>query len=469
MASPIALTLAAYKRSGFPEAVTVNCLPESAPTLPSEPAALIARPGLETYKASIGDGPWRGLLFKEGLFSGDVLSLAQSTVRRMTPAGVVTDFTGSVSGDDLVDWDAGQDADLNPIARIATGDALYKVHDTFVTVEDFPEAGGAGASSVAYHRSYWLATEAGTDKVYFQVPGDTTWDALSFGSAEYDPDPIVAIRTLGDTIWLLGTTTLEGWTLTGNTTEPFITPMGGLSFPIGCRTRNAAINCRGALIFVDDACMVRMTEGGEPIIISDNGLSEQIRKVSATDLVGGFYLKDGHPIYSLRLGSTATWNYDLAAKKWWRANSDGYDFWRAQLFCTAGDTVYCTDAISTALYRLDPDRRTDGDETFTMEFMAILEALSRPVPIANLELHLEVGGSPRSGQGSDPLIWMQMSRDKGKTWGAKKYRGLGATGKYATRVRWNALGMADAPFGAMFRFGVSDPVVRRISGAWVNT
>jgi hypothetical protein len=101
-------------------------------------------------------------------------------------------------------------------------------------------------------------------------------------------------------------------------------------------------------------------------------------------------------------------------------------------------------------------------------FSAYLETKERPVPVANLELHCAVGGAPLAGQGSDPLIGMQWSKNGGKTWSQIRYRGLGQTGRYGTRVRWNGLGQADAPQGMWFRFFVSDPTVTRISGASVN-
>ncbi len=469
MSKPLALAVGAYQRTGFPSAPVINCLPEAAPTKPGEPQALIARSSLEVFKTSVGDGPLRAVFFKDGLFGDDTIIVSATAVYRMTSGGALTLLTGTLAGDGLVEIDAGQDADLNPVARVATGSALYKItHDNNVTLEDFPEAGGAGASSVAYVRGYWLAVEAGTDKVFFQVPGDTTWDPLSFASAEYAPDPIVAIRIVGEVIRFLGRTTDEGWALTGSDTEPFLEPYGGLLFPIGCRSRAAAVNCQGSLIYVDNNCIVRQSDGGEPTIISDNGLSEQIRKVAAADLKASFYIRDQHPCYVLSLGASATWVYDLAARKGLLANSYGYDYWRAQLFCAAGDACYAADAISTTIYRLDPDRRDDDDTTFTMEFCAFLPAADGTVAIDNLELHCAVGGSPLAGQGSDPLVWMRMSKDQGMTWSGKRYRGLGMTGKYRTRVRWNALGSAPAPNGAIFRFGVSDPVIRRISGVWVN-
>jgi hypothetical protein len=461
------LIFAASKRSAFPEAVTVNCLVERDPTSQAESLALIARPGLEAFD-TIGTAPTRALFQKQGLFDNSALILASQTLYTLDAAGAMTTFTGvSIAGDNLVDIDAALDADLNSLARIATGDAMYKATGGVVTQEDFPSAGGAGATSVAQLSGYWLGTEAGTDAVFYIIPAGVTWNALQFASAEYAPDRNVCIRVVGETAWLLGEATTEGWRATGEASSP-LEPWGGLKFDFGCRARSAAVNCNGTLIWVDHNCSVRMTSGGEPVIISDNGLAEQIRRTDAADLRASFFVKDQHPVYVLTLGTDATWLYDLASKTWTRANSAGYDFWRADLFCNIGDTVLTRDALSNQIYRLDPDRSTDGTATFTMEFSAYVETKERNLALGNLDLHCEVGGSPRSGQGSDPLVGMQVSRDGGKTYGPLKYRGLGATGKYLTRPRWTGLGQARAPFGAWFKFLISDPVVRRVSGGAVN-
>lgn len=462
------LSFAAYKRSGFPEAVTVNCYPEPSPSKPSEPFALIARPGLEAFQ-TVGTAPIRAIFQKQGLFANAALVVDASGVSTLDATGAVTALTGAtIASTGLVDVDAGLDADGNSIARIANGSALYKVTGGVITQEDFPTVGGAGATSVAFYKGYWVASEAATDAFYYQVPATTTWVALQFASAEYAPDKLVAVRVFGELVALLGEATTEIWRASGEVAAP-LAPYAGLNFDFGCRSRDAAVNCQGSLIWVDHNCAVRLCAGGAAKIISDNGLSEQIRKVASADLRATFFVKDGHPVYVLTLGTEATWVYDLAAQKWTRANSLGYDYWRAHLCCNIGDAVLAADALSHQVWRMDPDRMTDGTDTFTVEFCAFLEALEAPVPIANVELHCQTGGAPLSGQGSAPLVSLQISYDGGKTYGPEKTRSLGATGDYAKRVRWSAQGTAQPPVGAVLKFAISDPVVRRISGVFVNT
>lgn len=457
--------LKAYKRSGKAEVPTVNCLVELDEK--GRPF-LFARPGVEDF-AAIGTAPIRLMFQKEGLFSSSAVVVADDTLYTLTSGAASSAYVGSVGGTGLLEADAGLDADYNSVIRLATGDALYKATSETSTVveEDFPTAGGAGATSVGFLAGYWLATEAGSDAVYYQVPAQSTWNALQFASAEYAPDPNVCVRVVGEVAWLMGKSTLEGWRATGDSGSP-LEPVGGLKFDVGCRQKSAAVNCRGVLVFVDSECAVRMTNGGEPRIISDPGLSEQIRRTDATDLRASFFVKDQHPLYVLTLGTDATWIYDLSSKVWTRATTQGYDYWRNDLFCNIGDVVLARDAASNQIYRLDPDLKTDDGTTFTMEWCAYLEALEQPVPIANVQLRCAVGEAPLSGQGSDPLVVMSISRDGTRTWGTPKERGLGTTGDYNKRVRWAGQGTAPAPHGAYFKFSVSDPVIRRVSGVTVN-
>lgn len=464
--SGLPLIFAAHKRTGFSEAVTVNCLVEADPTNPSQPLALIARPGLEAFE-QVGNAPRRGVFQKQGIFDGEALILMDDTLWRLSESGTAVAFSGTVAGDGLVVMDGGLDEDSESVVRIATGTAMYIVQGTAVLPEDFPDSGNAGATSVTYLGGYWIGTETGTDFAYYIEPVGVTWTPLEFAAAEYKPDKLKGAVTVGEIAWLLGEASLEGWRATGDASSQ-LEPAGGLKFDIGCRSLYAVSNVKGTLIFVDDTCQVRLTSGGEPVIISGHGLAEQIRRVSAASLRASWFIIDGHLVWVLYLGTTATWLYDLTSKAWTRADSQGYDYWRADNFCTVGDTVLATDALSNEVYRVDPDVLGDDGDTFTMSFAAYIEAKERAVPLANLELHCHVGGSPMTGQGSDPLVVMKMSGDAGKTYGDPEEAGLGGTGDYLQRVRWNALGTAFPPFGTWFQFFISDPVVRRVSGGAVN-
>jgi hypothetical protein len=212
-------TFGAYQRTGNPTLAALNCYAEEYPSASGKRVQMRSRAGLEDFKVG-GHGsdprrppegrPVRQFGHHRGVHDG------LSAERHAT----LTAQTGTLAGDDLLDIDSGQDSDLNSVARFATGSALYKLQAGGLVLEDFPEAGGAGASSVCYHRGFWLAVEAGTDKVYIQIPGDTTWDPLSFSSAEYAPDALVAVRSRGDQIALMGSADVRGVHALGRRHEP---------------------------------------------------------------------------------------------------------------------------------------------------------------------------------------------------------------------------------------------------------
>lgn len=464
--SQVVISLAAYNRSLFPEAVLLNAYAEPAPTQQSKPTAIIARSGYESFK-TLGTAPLRALFSKAGLFNDTALVVMSTEVYTLSASGVSTLISGTVGGLGLVDIDAGQDADLNSEAWIATGSALYRATEASVILQDFPVAGGAGASSVCCFRGYVIASEAGTDQVFVRVPGDTTWVALSFISAEYAPDKVIAVRRLGEQLWLLGQSSSEAWALNDSATPP-LAPYGGLVFDYGCRARDAAVSLPSALIWVDNACEVRMTTGGEPQVISDHGLSEQIRQVSAGDLRASWYKKDGHVFYALTLQGDTTWVYDLTTRQWARRSTLGYSYSRISQFATLGDTVLAANSVANEIYKLDADRRDDAGDAFPVEFTAFAEVLEGKVPCANLELICEVGNAPWSGTGSDPVISMRYSDDGGKSWSRWRDRSLGLAGQSRKRVRWNALGTISAPYGRIFHFRVTDPVARRFSDLRLN-
>lgn len=460
----VPISYGATKRSLSPEAVLLNCFVEKAPTQQGNPFAIRARPGLTSLK-TVGTAPIRGIFARAGLFDNRALVLDVSGVYLIDDTGAITALSGTVGGSGRVDIDAGVDSDINSIARIATGEGLYLVSGSTVTKETtFP---GAGCSSICYHRGFWLGIEVDSQQVFYQVPGDTAWDALSFASAEYSPDPLVAVRSRGDQIALLGSETTEIWALTGQA-SPAIQPYGGLNFDYGCRSRDSAVNVGGTLIWVDHLGTVRMFDGGQPSIISDNGLVEQIRQADAGDLRACGHIKDQHPVYQLTIGTVSTWCYDLSTQEPHRRATQGRDYLSGHLCANIGDNVYVADTFTNQISLLDPSVKLDGSAEFAVTFTGFVELLEGQIPCVNVELICATGAAPLSGQGSSPLIQMRYSDDAGNTFGPWKEASMGATGKYLTRVRWNNLGNIKAPYGRIFQFNCSDPIGRRFSSLQMN-
>jgi hemolysin activation/secretion protein len=78
-------------------------------------------------------------------------------------------------------------------------------------------------------------------------------------------------------------------------------------------------------------------------------------------------------------------------------------------------------------------------------------------------LEMEVGVGRQAGQGYDPKVMLQISKDNGKTWSNELWRSFGRVGKYLTRARWVQLGRAR---NWTFKFRVTDPVRTVFVAAW---
>jgi len=452
------ISFGAYERTGNPDLVALNCYAEQVPSANGPRLQLRQRPGLEDFK-TVGTGALRGVGQKDGIFSGASMIVSGSAAWLLDSDGTATMMTGAIGGNDLVDIDLGQDSDLVSLARVATGEGLYQIQAGVVAKEDFPSAGGAGATSVCFHRGFWFATEVGTQQAFYQVPGDTSWTALSFASAEYSPDPLIGIRSRGDQFALLGSSTFEPWTLTGSAT-PAIAPYGGLNGDFGCRALATAVNCKGSLLWVDNECNVRRWDGGVASVISGPGLAELIRGVSTGDLRAWTFQVDGHRFYVLTLGENATWAYDLtgSGSQWTRFSSLGFDIWRAHLGATMGDITIALDNSSSQVFRLDPSRKTDGTSAVPVICSVMVEGQDTSQPCTNAVMLLDVGEGPYVGQGSAPIIAERHSDNQGKTWTGWDEQPLGVTGDFDDLPRWNGLGTIPAFFGRVFQFSISDPV-----------
>jgi len=457
----------ADKRALFPEAVLLNAIVEKAPGQISKQLAILARPGLDLFVEEVGDGRVRGAAQAAGLFDSDTLEVVGTQLWRIKPNGSSVLVPGTVAGDQDVRIAIGLNADLESVVRIATGDGFFVYTDGGADIAqdvDWTTATEiAGATDVIYHRNDFIASATGTDKVYFLLPAEA-WAPLQFASAERSADNLVGLSSVGEVVWLHGTETNEGWVKTGQTDPPY-EPYGGLNFDYGCLARGSIVSSVGAGFFIDKTSSVRMTAGGEPQLISTNGICEQISAASPNDITAWMFTMQQHTYYVLNLAGAATWVYDLANQAWSRWETAGRTYWRPFFGVTSGSVVLAFDHESTTIWRLNPDTADDQGEPFSCELMARVENPDGVAPCDNIELEMHTGTAPRAGYGSDPEIQMRYWDDRRGAWSCWRSRPAGQTGK-AVRPRWNALGDFDR--FRIFHWRVNAPIGRRFTAARMN-
>jgi hypothetical protein len=121
----------------------------------------------------------------------------------------------------------------------------------------------------------------------------------------------------------------------------------------------------------------------------------------------------------------------------------------------AGQT-YFSDYATNQIYTLSPSQYTDNGTPICREIITrhVLSNFNR-VRISLLYLDMETGVGLQTGQGSAPMVMLQVSKDNARTWSAERWVSLGAAGNYLARVVWRRFGSAR---DYVFKIRMSDPV-----------
>lgn len=338
-----------------------------------------------------------------------------------------------------------------------------------------------GATRMGVHLDgFFLALDADTSTVYISDSNNgLTWDPTQFIQRSDRPDPWIAMYVLGRYLWFLGTETSSVWYNAGTAPIPFQQhPSGSVDQGIAAAFSGAVV--AGGLMWLaataDGRGAVVRAEGFTPDVVSTFALQTAFASYGDLDAaIGDAYEDLGHAFYLLTIPSSITWAYDATptlgvpnAMRWaergtWISAENRYVPWRPMFHAFAFGQHRMLDRESGALYRLTSDVCVDVEEK-------PLRRVRRP-PVLNvntlkeIELGVEAGLGLVSGQGSNPLVMMRMSRDGGKTFGAERSRSAGALGHYDTRVFWNRCGSAKYGKGLQPEFVMTDPIPWRITGA----
>jgi hypothetical protein len=124
---------------------------------------------------------------------------------------------------------------------------------------------------------------------------------------------------------------------------------------------------------------------------------------------------------------------------------------------------YVTDYENGKLYRFLEDVYTDDGTPIVREFVTRHQSIGDFSTFSQIWIEMEGGVGLQTGQGSDPQLMMQISRDGGHEWGSEIWRDIGAVGKYRARAVFNRLGSAR---DWLFRFRVTDPINTVFIAAW---
>jgi hypothetical protein len=408
-----------------------------------------------TAFATISASPQRAAI----KFNDELYSVSGSSFVRVATNGVVTTI-GSVPATGRVDIGKipSQIAILlEPDLWVYDGSTLVQVTDTDFTAR--------GAKRMAVMDNYGAFVEPRSGRWFICDLADfTVYSSLDFATAEGNPDNLLSIESNNRQFILFGEESIELWDNTGAAGFPFERNPNGY-VENGCGAADSTCSVDHTVYWIDQDRLGRRLEGNIAKRFTHEGVEQKWQDYETISDAFGFpYVFDGHTFVVFTFPTAgATWAYDINTQEWHELQSYGYDHWRAQWVVKCYDRTFVGDTQSGNIAEMSATAYTEWGQPLLREATSgAITDNGRWMYHDRLEIDLDVGNVPLSGQGSAPEIMLDVSNDGGVTFRAKSNRSLGATGKYRTRVHWDRGGRSRE---RVYRFRVSDPVPFVVTGS----
>lgn len=432
-----------------------------------EVAALYGTPGLSQF-ADIGTGEVRGG-FKAS--NGRLFFVSGSKLYEVSAGG-----TGTERG--TLDQSAGiiylDENDFQ--LAINDGNSMYiftYATNTFAKVSD-PDL--PSCTGVTFLDGYFITIQNNTGKYYISKLYDgTDWAALDFASAESSPDFAKrAIRGIG-LLWIMGEKTTEIHSNTGDSVFPF-SVIKGTSIDVGILAPASVVEVSKTLIMLGVEASggggVYQSDGFNFVKISTPPIDTIIQNATDFDNMQGYtYEEDGRKFYVLTGGDLeTTLVYDLVTKIWheraFTESQGNYQQHLGRCHVFAFNKHLVGSRVDGKIYEMAHKYYDDaGDEIVRERIYTNLSDEMRRIRYNKLEIGFETGVGLQSGQGSNPLCTLQISKDGGQTWSSEYQASIGRVGKYRTQASFRRLGIAEQ---VTFRLRISDPVKIAITGSYLS-
>lgn len=397
----------------------------------------------------------------------------QASGRRFAISGyllyeLLAGFTSVIRGTVSLDGNPATICANSAVAQlfISSGDVGYCYE---LTTDTLTVVLASGSTMSRFMSGRFLSLDAATSIWRISDINDgLTWDPTQFAGRTGAGDPWVCIIVVGLDIILVGTESTEVWADFGLYPFPFA-PRQDVLIQQGT-------NAPYSVAVLDNTPFwVQQNQQGANSIVQLNGY--QAVKASTipvdvsldampdtSDAVAFTYSQNGHSFYVVNFPSgKIAWALDRATggmwskRAFWSSSANEFQSLRVQTHAESSGAHYVGDRLTGQIYELDPNSALEVDGSGIRRLRRFM--LPRPddrkrIKFPRLELMLQSGGAPATGQGSDPQAMLRLSDDNGMTFGNERWRSAGARGKTGKRVFWLRNGQYRNPAAELV---MSDP------------
>lgn len=417
--------------------------------------------------------PTEGLV-KRFEFTGAIRGLYTLPDRFLVVAGTalyvvkngVSQQIGAISGTELVTF-----ADDSVQVMIVGDDAYrYKIADDSLAkllIND--DTGFFGASSVTFLDSRFVWSVPNSGKIQWSNLLSTTTTALNYATAEAQSDNLVRVIASNGQLWLIGVKTTEIWNSTGSQDLPYQRTSGAY-IPVGCAAKDSVSAFGSNLIWLSQTehgnAQIVMTQGYQVSRISNHAIENELASYAQIDDAYAFsYQREGHSFYVISFPTAQkTWVYDAATQMWhersfYNTETFSHEHHRANSHCFFDGEHLVGDRANGLVYRLCPNCQTDNGSLIMRERVTpCLNPQGQRLVFDEVEIIAQVG----QDDNATPMIMLDWSDDKGRTWSNDRQEDLGGIGEYKKRLIFRRLGQS---FNRVFRVRMTDAARLILLGA----
>lgn len=441
---------------------TVNLYLDLDPEESETGAALYLVQGKQQF-ASVGTGPVQAM----AEFGGSLLIISGGNLYTLTASGVLTLIGG-------IAIDAGVAIEVSKNQAVIVGGTYGYVFDgtalTRITAD-----GWAGSLTVANLYGFFVMAKPDSQTFYVSAQYDgSQYDPTDFAEADSFPDQIVAVFSDHQDLMIFGEYGTEFWYYSGELDFPFSRRDGSL-IEVGCSARYSIARGAGSVFWLgrtrNGKGQVYRCSAYQPQVISNNGIEAEIAQMTKIDDARGFvYQQNGHVFYVLTFPSEGrTFVYDASivdpGKAWHIRETYGIGRDRGNCYAFFAGTHLVGDYSDGTVWELRDDVYTDGGLPICWERTTPRIYTGKRMIFRDLILNMQRGTGLPSGDGSDPVLYLDWSDDGGHTWSNKREASMGAQGIRLPLVRWWQLGSS---YDRVFRITGSSPVKTVILGGYLT-
>ena len=364
----------------------------------------------------------------------------------------------------------------NGTITVAANGTYYAYRDGVLSQPVTPAFTDIG--SVSYIGQTTVLTERGGRRVAWSGVADATaFDALDVATTEQRDDNNIRGLPVGGLFWIFKERSIERWYVDGSAS--FFSPVSGGVIDTGLKAFGLVSEIPNGVFFVGDDNIVYLASGGQLTPISSRGVETALASGSATN---AFYTEDeGHKFCTIRFSDRPAWVYDISSLEWHeRAEGGELSPWSA----TTAAQAYGRTFVGTNLGYVFELARTNQDANDALVRVGVsrtLEVQGRRFVVSRMQIYprmgrsfigraaasvldigggfvLAIGGAALKIAGftaapRDAKVGVQISKDRGETWGRSFTRSLGDQGQYRKSVVMRSLGQYET-FNA--KFTISD-------------